>query len=41
MVDYSTGGWENIWDIEADLVTIAEMLEFYLCASELATPDIF
>ena len=39
--DYSTGGWEHIWDIEASEEAVAEVPEDYLCDSEWATPEIF
>jgi hypothetical protein len=41
VANYSSGGWEHIWDIEASLEAVAEVPEDYLCASEWATPDIF
>jgi hypothetical protein len=41
VADYSTGGWEHYWDIEAVQEAIEEVPEEYLCASEWATPDLF
>lgn len=41
VADYSTGGWEHYWDIEAVPEAIEEVPEEYLCASEWATPDLF
>jgi len=41
VADYSTGGWEHYWDIEAVQEAIEELPEEYLCASEWATPDLF
>ncbi|QER39916.1 hypothetical protein F2A31_09385 [Acinetobacter suaedae] len=41
VVDYSTGGWEHCWDIEATLDAVAEVPEQWLCCSEWATPEIF
>ena len=37
LADYSTGGWEHYWDVEAAPEAIAEVPEEYLCASEWAT----
>ena len=39
--DYTTGGWEHCWDIEAPTEAVAEVPEDWLCASEWATPEIF
>jgi hypothetical protein len=34
VANYSTGGWEHIWDIEAPEDAIAEVPDNLLCASE-------
>ena len=34
VANYSTGGWEHIWDIEAPEDAIAEVPNNLLCASE-------
>jgi hypothetical protein len=41
VADYSTGGWEHYWDVEAVPEAIVEVPEAYLCASEWATPELF
>ena len=41
IADYSTGGWEHYWNIEACAEAIAEVPADYLCASEWATPEFF
>lgn len=32
--NYSSGGWEHIWDIEAPEAVVAEVPEHLFCASE-------
>lgn len=39
--DYSSGGWEHCWDVEAPVEAIGEISEEWLCCSEWATPEIF
>ena len=39
--DYSTGGWEHYWDVEASEAAIAEVPENYFCSSEWSSPEIF
>lgn len=39
--NYSTGGWEHCWNIEATVEAAAEIPEDWLCSSGWATPDIF
>ncbi|MBA4217818.1 MAG: hypothetical protein IIA03_10775 [Proteobacteria bacterium] len=39
--DYSTGGWEHTWDVEAPAEAVAELPEGWLCASAWSTPEIF
>lgn len=34
VADYSTGGWEHIWDVEAPPEAVAELPEEFLCSSE-------
>ncbi|WP_321349425.1 hypothetical protein [Halopseudomonas oceani] len=41
IADYSTGGWEHCWDLEAPEEAIQEIPEDWLCASDWATPKIF
>ena len=41
IVDYSTGGWEHLWNIEASEEAINEVPESYLCDSKWSTPDLF
>jgi hypothetical protein len=41
VVEYSSGGWEHLWNIEATSAAIAEVPETWLCASEWATPELF
>lgn len=33
VADYSTGGWEHCWDLEAPVEAIKEVPEEYLCES--------
>jgi hypothetical protein len=33
-VEYSTGGWEHIWDVEASAEAIADLPKDFLCDSE-------
>ena len=37
MVDYSSGGWEHSWDVEAPELAVAEVPERMLCTSKWAT----
>lgn len=39
--DYSTGGWEHTWDVEAPAAAVAELPDEWLCASNWATPELF
>ena len=41
IADYSTGGWERYWDIEACTDAFADVSADYLCASEWASPEFF
>lgn len=41
IVDYSTGGWEHLWNIEAPQAAVNEVPEDFLCASAWATPALF
>ncbi len=41
VADYSTGGWEHYWDIEASEAAIAEVPENYFCDSEWSKPELF
>ncbi|MGI1679451.1 MAG: hypothetical protein K6L75_12000 [Cellvibrionaceae bacterium] len=34
IADYSTGGWEHIWDLEASEQAISEIPHNWLCSSE-------
>ncbi|WP_161958044.1 hypothetical protein [Azospirillum palustre] len=36
VVDYSSGGWEHIWDVSGPREAIAEIPERFLCASKWA-----
>ena len=40
-VDYSTGGWEHLWDIEATPNAAASVPEAWLCSSEWSEPALF
>jgi len=40
VVDYSTGGWEHLWDVEAPAEAVAEVPEHILCASEWSNPEL-
>jgi len=41
VADYSSGGWEHCWDVEAPSEAVAEIPKEWLCASQWATPEIF
>jgi hypothetical protein len=41
VVDYSSGGWEHSWDIEATQEAISEVPADYLCDSEWSNPGLF
>ncbi len=41
VVDYSSGGWEHLWDIEASSGAVAEVPENYLCDSEWSNSTLF
>jgi hypothetical protein len=41
VVEYSTGGWEHLWHIEATPEAIAEVPEAWLCDSEWSKPELF
>jgi hypothetical protein len=36
VADYSTGGWEHLWDVEAPAEAVAEVPEYMLCSSRWA-----
>jgi len=40
IVDYSTGGWEHLWDVEATPEALAEVHSDWLCSSEWADADL-
>jgi hypothetical protein len=33
-VEYSSGGWEHLWDVEASVEAIADLPKDFLCDSE-------
>ena len=37
-VEYSSGGWEHLWDIEASAEAIADLPKSFLCDSEWSNP---
>jgi hypothetical protein len=39
VVDYSTGGWEHLWDVEAPPEAAAEIPDHLLCASAWSDPE--
>jgi hypothetical protein len=39
--EYSSGGWEHLWDIEASEEAVAEVPKNYLCDSEWSKPELF
>ncbi|MGR2739665.1 hypothetical protein ACUY1T_14540 [Billgrantia sp. Q4P2] len=41
VTDYSTGGWEHIWDLEGPEEAISEIPKDWHCSSKWATPEIF
>ena len=36
VVDYSTGGWEHIWDVDAPLEALQELPKSLFCSSAWA-----
>jgi hypothetical protein len=41
VADYSSGGWEHVWDLEGPQEAVEEVPAEWLCSSEWATPDLF
>jgi hypothetical protein len=41
IADSSSGGWEQLWDLEAPQESVSEVPEEYLCASAWSTPKLF
>ncbi|MFM9836436.1 MAG: hypothetical protein ACKVOA_10085 [Methylophilaceae bacterium] len=41
IVDYSTGGWEHLWDIETTHDAATSLPEEWLCSSEWSEPSLF
>ena len=41
VADYSTGGWEHIWDLEAPEEAISEIPEDWHCAGDCSTSETF
>lgn len=41
IADYSSGGWEHLWDIEAPQAAVSEVPEDFLCSSAWSAPEIF
>ena len=41
VVDYSTGGWEHIWDIEVSNEALSEIPADWLCSSKWSDPELF
>jgi hypothetical protein len=41
VANYSSGGWEHLWDVEGLEEAIAEVPERLHCCSEWANPEIF
>lgn len=41
VANYSSGGWEHLWDVEGPEETLAEVLDHLLCSSEWANPELF
>lgn len=41
LVEYSSGGWEHLWDVEASAEAIADLPENFLCDSEWSNPALF
>jgi hypothetical protein len=40
VADYSSGGWEHLWDVEGPEEAIAEVPERLHCHSDWANPEI-
>jgi hypothetical protein len=41
VVDYSSGGWEHLWDVEASAEAVADLPKDFLCDSQWSTPAFF
>jgi hypothetical protein len=41
VVEYSSGGWEHLWDVEASDEAIADLPQNFLCDSEWSNPVLF
>ena len=41
VVDYSSGGWEHLWDIQATANAAASVPKDWLCDSEWSNPTLF
>lgn len=41
IANYSTGGWEHLWDVEGPEEAIGEVPEGLRCCSAWASPEIF
>ena len=39
--NYSSGGWEHIWNLEGPENILSEIPEDWHCSSDWATPEIF
>jgi hypothetical protein len=40
VVNYSSGGWEHLWNVEAPSEAVAEVPEHLLCESEWSNPEL-
>jgi hypothetical protein len=41
VADYSTGGWEHTWDVEAPNEALSEIPSDWLCSSKWSDPELF
>ncbi len=41
VVEYSSGGWEHMWDVEASDEAIADLPKNFLCDSQWSNPALF
>jgi len=41
VADYSTGGFEHVWDVEGPEEAIAELPSGWLCDSKWSNPKLF
>jgi hypothetical protein len=41
VADYSSGGWEHLWDVEGPPEAISEVPDHLLCGSAWSNPELY